>query len=273
MKKLTVYLLTVLIISFSVINTSCKKDEEEVSETPQEAPEVPPLSTFLMDFSNFSNPDDTLNNKTTFQHWGHSFANAAFWNTVITIGLAVPVASFTESFNHPAVYDSENQEWYWTYTVTPGNIDHICKLTASISGNYIIWKMFITKVDHFDNFMWYEGKSHLDGTTGYWILYKSPTENFELLQIDWNRASNVLTDIKYTNIEPDGDENGGYIFYGLQVEDSYDAFYDIYNKGVNNLTSIRYHRTNKNGKVKDPAKFGDDEWRCWDTTLADTDCN
>jgi len=261
----TVKFLMILLLGVAIVSASCKKKEP--------APDLPPESTFVMDFTNFSNANDTLNkSNATYQNWGHSYANAAFWNVVIAVGLAVPVASFRASFNQKAVYSSKDKEWSWTYTVKPVNVDHTCKLTASITGDYVQWKMFITKNNHYTNFMWYEGQSHLDGTNGYWKLYESPTVNVELLQIDWNDNLSGIADIKYTNIKPGGPENGGYIHYGITNESPFDDYYNIYNKGQNNLTEILFHRTNKNGKVKDFKHFNDNEWHCWDTSLADVDC-
>ncbi len=270
-KKTTIWFLMLMFVSsIAFINTSCDKDEAD-----KDAPDIPPLSTFLMDFSDFDNPDDTLNGtKThkTYQNWGHSFFNVAVWNAIITIGMAVPVATFVESFNHTPIYYSNDKEWRWTYTVYPGNVAHTCRLTASISGNFVHWKMFVSKQGGFQNFMWYEGKSHLDGTNGYWILYESPHINQRLVQIDWNKESSGISDIKYTNVKPGGPENGGYIHHGIQDDEVYDAFYDIYNKGQDNLTQILYHRTTKIGRVKDPNKFGDNEWHCWGPDLADKEC-
>ena len=52
----------------------------------------------------------------------------------------------------------------------------------------------------------------------------------------------------------------------------YDAMYDIFNKGQNNLTEIKWNRTSKDGRVKDPAHFGDEDWHCWNHLLEDTTC-
>ena len=65
-------------------------------------------------------------------------------------------------------------------------------------------------------------------------------------------------DIKYTNIIPGGAENGGYIYYGTQTGDM-TRFYDIFNKGQDNLTEIEWNHTDYHGHVKDPNKFGDSD--------------
>jgi len=96
-----------LALAFAVIISGCKKDEEKT------APAIPPASTFTMDFSGFSNPGDTNSSRevTTYHNWGYAYLNVISWNTLITVGLAVPVAAFNESFNHQAVYHPDNNNW------------------------------------------------------------------------------------------------------------------------------------------------------------------
>ncbi|MBU0486430.1 MAG: hypothetical protein KKA07_06560 [Bacteroidetes bacterium] len=269
MKRLfrnSISIVLVVGIGLMTLSTSCKKKKP--------APDLPPSSSMVMSFSNFASASDTVNKSgETYQNWGHSYANVVVWNVIITIGLAVPVASFLESFNHQAVWDNHDEEWSWTYNVWAGGASHTCRLVASMSGDYIQWKMFISKQNGFTDFMWYEGQSHSNGTNGYWTLYESPTVNQQLLQIDWNKNSDGTEDIKYTNIKPNGPENGGYIAYGITSATDFNAFYDIYNKGQDNLTEIDFNTTDRHGRVKDPRKFGDSDFHCWGTTLADEVCN
>ncbi|MEK6617052.1 MAG: hypothetical protein AABZ32_13275, partial [Bacteroidota bacterium] len=93
-----------------------------------------------------------------------------------------------------------------------------------------------------------------------------------LLQIDWTKNATGTCDIRYTNVIPGGAENGGYINYGIVSDPKYDAFYDIYNKGQNNLTNIKWNRSSKAGRVKDQKKFGDALWHCWNTSLVNDTC-
>lgn len=75
------------------------------------------------------------------------------------------------------------------------------------------------------------------------------------------------------NIKPGDAENGGYIKYGNDSVSELNAYYLIYNKGKDNLTDIYWSQKNKNGKVKDPLKFGDEVWHCWDSSLNDVECS
>ena len=270
MKNRSVKLISFLLVtafSFLVVFQGCKKDDDP-------ALEIPPESTFLMDFSDFSSADDTTNSKgtksvQTYKNWGHSFVNIAVWSAVITVGLAVPVASFKEAFNHEAIYHPDEKTWTWSYNFDV-NGTHEAELTGYVEEDSVVWEMRI------DTFLWYYGRSHVDISGGYWILNESKNQQTQLLKIVWNRNSDDGTaDITYTNVAPAGsgyhDNNGGYISYGITTGE-YDRYYDIYNKWADNLTEIEWNASDKYGRIRDFKKFGDMNWHCWDTTLQDSNC-
>ncbi|MCK9401314.1 MAG: hypothetical protein M0Q51_15150 [Bacteroidales bacterium] len=253
-------------LAFLLATTGCKKEDEP-------APGLPPQSSFVMDFSDFSNPGDTLGARdlSTYQNWGYSYANVVVWQTILTVGLAVPVASFLESFNHEAVYHPDQNNWTWSYNVTVNFAVYEAELTGYLEADSVVWEMRITKSAEYADFLWYYGKSALNESGGYWILQENPLSANELLRIDWHKYADGTVDISYTNIRPGDPENGGYILYGTATTD-FDRFYDLYNKGQDNLTEIEWSSINKNGHVKDPNHFGDDLWHCWDTNLMDVVC-
>jgi hypothetical protein len=255
-----------ILLSSILIITGCKKEDEP-------APDLPPQSSFVMDFSDFSNPDDTLGSReiTTYQNWGYSYANVVVWQTILTVGLAVPVASFVESFNHEAVYHPDENNWTWSYNVTVNLVVYEAELTGYLESDSVVWEMRVTKGSDYIDFLWYYGKSALDASGGYWVLQENPLNTNHLLQIDWHKYSDGTADISYTNIRPGDPENGGYIFYGTALT-GFDRFYDIYNKGADNLTEIEWSSVNKDGRVKDPYHYGDDLWHCWDVSLMDVVC-
>lgn len=267
MKKTNIFK-SMLILSFSIllINSGCKKDKEP-------APEIPPASTFEMSFSDFNNSTKAVMDSTTQANWTFAATNVAVWNVIIAVNLAIPVAAFRESFNHQGEYQNDGS-WTWTYTYPVVGVNYTAKLNAKKDGDYINWNMYISKQGAYTDFLWYTGRSKIGNTEGTWTLYQNPTTPNEYVDIVWHRNATAGTsDIKYTNVIPGGAENGGYITYGIDPAQSFDAFYDIYNKGADNLTNITWNRTNKNGKVKDPNHFGDSEWHCWDVNLNDTTCN
>ncbi len=262
-----------ILISISLFLVNCKKDKE-TETTP---PNLPPATSMVMDYSNFSSSSikytkdaDSL----TYKNHNWAALNVGVWNIILTVGLAVPVASFHEAFNHQWVKEGDNL-WSWTYSFVAQNTNHTAKLTAMYIENKskVQWDMYITKDNIYSSFHWYTGFSAINGLEGEWTLNKSPLEPTPLLNIIWHRnTSTGASDIKYLNVEPGGTENGGYIYYAVTPDTPLDATYDIFNKGQNNLINIQWNRTSKNGRIKDAKYFLNADWHCWDGNFADCIC-
>ncbi|MFH2141473.1 MAG: hypothetical protein ABIJ97_03555 [Bacteroidota bacterium] len=261
---LTYLILLVLVIA--VINPGCKKKDEP-------APEIPPTSTFLMDFNDFKDTS-SVSSKTTHYNWLHSAGNVLVWNVVITIGLAIPVASFWEAFNHEAVYNHQDENWTWSYSFNSWG-QHDAELMGYINGDSVVWEMRI------DGFLWYYGHSHTNGSGGYWLLNESKLQPTPLLKIYWQRNSTGISSIKYQNVAPSSSthykNNGEYIQYGTVSSGEFDRFYDINlindtNTTISNMTEIEWNFADKHGRVKDPKRFSNSEWHCWDINFADATC-
>jgi len=247
--------------------------EDAAGPDASDAPEIPPLSTFLIDFSSFadagaSRPAEAV----TSVNWGHAAFTALVWNTLITVGLAVPVAAFAESFNHVPLQTADGS-WLWSYSVTAGSQVYTAKLYGSLVAAGTHWEMFITKHGVYDDFLWYTGDADLTLTEGSWMLNRSPEQPHPLLEIAWHRDPQEGTaDIRYSNVESGNPEQGGYILYGTTVFDQYDGFYDVYNKGQDNHTDAEWDFENGDGRVRDPRHFGDNDWHCWDEDQQDVIC-
>lgn len=243
------------------------------------APDLPPVSTFLMDFSDFSQEGQPLQSADSESadaglskaNWTWAAANVLVWNTLITFGFAIPVAAFLEAFNHEPVRQPDGR-WLWDYNFTV-DVIHLAELYGKVEDDEVVWEMYVSREGGYTDFLWYSGRSALDGSEGTWTLNQDPDNPIPMIGIAWHRDTQAGTaDIQYTNIVPDGPENGGYIKYGVTGGDPYDAFYDIYNKGKDNHTNIEWSLNDKDGRVKDPDHFGDGEWHCWNNVLDDVDC-
>jgi hypothetical protein len=249
--------------------------------TADEPPELPPLSSVVMDFSDFTSRGPLLGveNPTLsdmeiegYGNWGWAFLNVAVWNTILEVTLAVPVASFAEAFNHVPVQQPDGT-WIWAYTFQVVEVTYYAQLHGGVTPDGFEWEMHISREDGFQDFLWYTGQCELDLSEGTWTFYKDPDEPLPCLGIEWHHEpATELGDIKYTNIEPGSPGNGGYIYYGLTDDPLYDGFYNIYNKGDDNHTDIEWNDTTIEGRVRDLARFGDNNWHCWDSNLEDTVC-
>jgi len=273
MKKMYLILLLVFILVTIVVNQGCKKDHGD-------QPTVPPQSSFVMNFSDLDSSQapgkfQSMKLDSTGQYSNFLFAagNVVVWNIILTVGLAVPVTSFIHSFSYQCVWNNHDDAWEWKYDFQVVATTYSAKLKATVSGSTVHWEMYISQQNGFQDFLWYMGDSEFDNSHGTWTLYDNPTSNRELLGIVWHKNDNNGTsDITYTNIVPGGAENGGYISYGINTDTTYNAYYNIYNKGLNNLTCIKWDATHKNGRVSDSLHFGDSNWYCWDMDYINITC-
>ena len=270
MKKMRIILMLALALMISIIQQACKKDHGT-------APTIPPQSSFIMNFSDIDSskaPEKSMKVDSVAQYSNFLFAagNVVAWNVVLTVGLAVPVASFVHSFSYQAAWNNSDNAWEWKYNFTV-LATYSAKLKATVSGNTVHWEMYISQQNGFQNFLWYEGDSQLDNSQGTWTLFDNPASNKTLLGIVWHKnTSNGTSDITYTNIVPGGAENGGYIGYGIITDTTYNAYYNIYNKGKNNLTSIKWNTVHKNGRVSDSLHFSDSNYHCWGVDYKNMNC-
>jgi len=252
--------------------------EDEPTEPELESPQIPPVSTFLMDFGEFAIEDKAAPVKgpatelLSQDNYNWAALHIGVWNLIITVGLAVPVATFAESFSHRPEQQPDGS-WVWSYDLTVDGDLYSATLHGSLDNTGTDWEMTITKEGEYQDFMWYSGQADLFLTEGTWTLNKHPDEPVPFVGIEWHRdIEDSTADIKYTNIEPGSAENGGFIFYGTSTDTTYDAFYDIYNKGQNHLIEVEWHRTKGDGRVRDTAHYLDGDWHCWDGDLQDIEC-
>ena len=256
----------IVIIALTTVLSSCKKDKED-------APQIPPESSFVMDFSAFSNPNDTLASReiSTYTNWGYSYTVVLFWQTMVAAELAIPTIAFTESFNHEAVYHPDEDNWTWTYSVVVNETSYTAELTGYIAGDSAVWEMRVSSGMILNDFLWYYGKSALDRSGGWWIIQENPLAPSPVLRIDWHNNGEGIADIKYTDVHIGGALPGSYIFYGTSA-DYFNRYYHLYGAENDNLTEIQWSSVNYDGRVKDAAYFGHENWNCWATNLMDVVC-
>ncbi len=278
----------------ALFSCACTKNNT-VTNTISTPPQIPPKETFVMDFSDFTTTNTAANHEQSIMpvsyihtnsgynsspvytigeksNWNYAALNVGFWNIVGVLGLAVPVASFVESFKHSPVQQPD-YSWIWTYSVPVLNSIYEAELHGKFIDNGIRWEMYISKQGEYQDFLWYYGESDLPATKGFWILKNKPSEPNDLLRIDWKRdLTQKTSEIKYTNIIPGGVENGGYISYAITTSTAYDRTYTIFNKGKKQTTNIEWNSSTIAGRVKDSLHFSDDIWHCWDSQHVNTEC-
>lgn len=246
--------------------TSCNKDDKD------EIPEMPPIESFRMDFSDFTVFPDTTDSKKSlagYRHFTYSFVTVGVWNLVTTVTLAIPVAVYLESFNHTPEFLGENT-WQWTYSVDTYTARLV---TTRISNEEFTAEMFISHTGEqaFEDFKWFEGTVRYDHTQANWKLYESPANHVQWLDIAWTRDWEAGTsEITYTNVKAGSEEFGSYITYGIVEDPDYNAFYRVVT--ASNEVNIEFNTDTKAGRVKSPAHYGNGNWHCWNEQFQDTDC-
>jgi hypothetical protein len=266
MKQNTIISLMAFAVMISLVITSCKKDDKG------NVPDLPPVESFQMDFSDFTVfPDTTDNLKSlnTYKHFTYSYVTVGVWNLVTTVALAVPVAVYLESFNHTPEFLGDDT-WQWTYSVDT----YTARLVATrISNEKFTAEMFISKtgIGAYEDFKWFEGTVRYDHTQASWKMYESPVNNVQWLSIEWSKDWEADTSqITYTNVKAGAEEFGSYITYGITDDADYDAFYTLYS--VEAEVNIKYNTETKAGRVKAPVYFEDSDWHCWNELFQDSDC-
>jgi hypothetical protein len=276
--------LTSMLAMALIFSVSCSKTDEKVDP---DAVELPPYETMAVDFGDFM--DDSSNsgkiastNAKVGNNWLYPRVVVGLWNTALFTTLAVPVASFKSAFAHRPVFLGDNT-WQWSYTVDGFTSQYAARLTGEVSGDVIIWKMYVTKsgIGAFDEFMWFSGESSKNGTHGHWVLNQSADRPNKMLRIDWERANEEIGSIRYSWVRDLKDDEStdlfkdSYLEYGLQDGD-YDVFYNVhaYDENMEEFVdvNIEWNRTSYFGRVMSPSYFQDEIWHCWDTLGEDVAC-
>ncbi len=270
-KQKSIFLLGIFLVF--LILSSCT-DNSTAPEL-EEAPEIPPESTFNMDFSEFSKTGgfilDGNDADKTRPHFLFSAVTVGIWSAIVGVGMLIPSAAFVHALAQDPVRQDDGT-WIWSYNFFAQGVRHTARLEASGENSGVRWDMFISRENGFTDYHWFTGWSNLTGTEGYWELNEAEDEK-KFLRIDWSRnTANTVATIRYTDIREGAATNGNYIEYGINEDELYDAHFEIYDTVQDNRVNIEWNRTTGEGRVNAPVHFGDSNWYCWDANQMDVDC-
>lgn len=257
----------ILAICFLIVFPIACSDDED----PGIAPELPPVGSMVMDFSVLED-GNSAGRLETQVNWGVAAVHVAVWNTILTINVALPVASFTTAISQTPSYDFDRNLWVWTYDYTFLGRTYTSELTAILTTSKILWEMQISQENGFQDVTWYTGETALDGNSGFWLLNYNADDPEPRLRIDWVRTGEEISLITYTNVNEGDDNEGGYIEYGNKISGEFDAYYEISMPTRDSDVLIEWRKENGSGHIQDPEFFQDEEWHCWDENFEDIDC-
>jgi len=245
------------------------------------APTLPPVETMIIDFGKIA--DITKSADIAKTNWIYSATTVGWWSIIIGTTFAIPAEAFRSAIKAEPTY-IDNLTWQWQYSVDGFTSQYSARLVGKLLSNEVKWEMYITKtgIQAFSEFLWFEGTSNIDGTSGQWILYHSSAFPEKTIQIDWKKETEKAGEIKYTYVRQINDQgqtdnfNGSTLTYGLQNMD-FDIFinvhsYNVEKKGFND-SFIEWSSKNYTGHVKAENFYNDSNWHCWDSKGSDVDCN
>ncbi len=273
MKPLIYFLL------FLIVFTSCEKDPAD-----KKAPEIPPVETLFIDFGEIGDVGKSAEALKT--NWIYSATKVTIWNIAVWSTFAVPAAAFKLAFNNtPEVINDVTWTWQWKYAVTGFNNEYTARLVGTLeTASTIKWEMYISKSgdNAYEDFLWFEGTSDIDGKSGQWILYYNYEYQDKTVQVDWKIEADEIGEVKYTyvrklnDLRVDDKFYGSTLTYGLQ-DNEFDAYMQIhaYNYQAEDFkdTEIEWNRTDYSGHIKDEYFYSDTDWHCWDNNQNDISCN
>jgi hypothetical protein len=278
--KRIVSLLLITVILVTLV-TSCKKKKGD-------PPQLPPEESMTINFSNFESGKKSadftsLPKGVENSNWEFAAVVAGTWRALIVTTLAVPVAAFKLSIDQTPAY-LEDKTWQWSFNVSVLSVTYKARLTGQIMTSNVQWKMYITKegTGGFAEFLWFEGTSKLDGSSGQWILNHSSTYKEPVLQIDWTKSGSSTGTVKYTYVREKNDNRvadpfkTSYIEYGKASGTSFDAYYTIkyYSLTLQAFSNVKveWSTTGHNGRVQCAEYFGNTNWYCWNSNLVNITC-
>lgn len=245
---------------------SCKKDDIPP------IPELTPVGSFSMEYDDFNNAKSANLLKL---NWIYSATNVSIFSIMASASMAIPTIAFSESFNHTPTY-SGDQIWQWSYNIPVLGATYTAKLNGiTEKKNKVKWEMYVDKTGTggFTNFLWFEGTT-TDSTAANWIVYNNLGLPAPVLNIEWeSNSDHSESTLKYTNVNTTSENLNSYIEFGKSPAASFDRFYNIYLKNENATININWNSDTKDGRVKSPSFFKDQNWRCWNEQLQDAWCD
>lgn len=271
MKKIRLLIYTGLVSAILFSNTGCKKESDE-------APALPDLSTMKMDTAFVSK----LKSGAAVYEYGNftkASVTVGVWSAAAYIYTAFPVVAFEKAVSTKPVYDETQKLWVWSYNFTFLLTEYKAELTGKLSESKVLWTMNISKVIAPDQkFKWFEGESNFDNKSGTWQVY-DPVKGASV-NIVWNKESDTVGNIRYTNVITGDPNKNGYIEFGTTNAAMNKYFLisiinDAFTPANNGKTfKIEWSSTTKEGSISDvtnsaaPQKIG-----CWGTDYKDKACN
>ncbi|MDN3669159.1 hypothetical protein QWY93_07455 [Echinicola jeungdonensis] len=260
------FLMALLVFVFS-----CSESDDGQMQGPE--PVMPPETSMAPDMSMFDDEGGEENRVNTIQNWAYAAINVGVYSSILYSHLIVPVRAFKVTINQEAHFNEDAGLWVWEKSFeVPSRGTFSVRLTAEVDGTDVSWTGYVSKSGVFENFVWFDGTSKLNGESGKWNLYESPENPEAWLSNSWEIDREVGNGNTSFTVEKEGNHQGSSITYSIEKGADYDRTVLINDVSNSNLVEVQWNKESKFGRVKSEAKYGDEMYHCWDEQLQDSEC-
>ena len=259
-----------LLLAGLILFNACNEDGEMDGGDP---PVMPPASSMSPDFNYFDEGGDESGRVDVVNSWVYAATNVTVYSAILGSTLIVPVTAYKVALTQDVTFDADLGLWIWAYDVNVGSAGEFSvKLTAEIHGAEVLWTGSISKAGVFENFVWFEGTSAINGESGSWTLYESFANPTPWLSAEWEKSDvDGKANVTFT-VEKEGNSLNSSISYTASATGDFNRSVVIVDTHADNTITVDWHSVEKNGRVKSAAHFQDDAFHCWDSQLQDVDC-
>ncbi|NGP77053.1 hypothetical protein G3570_10445 [Balneolaceae bacterium YR4-1] len=266
----TVQKFTLLIVIGAVLVTSCNDDPASLSN--EQPPEIPPVESMSMDFSNFDGYQQ--NKEALSKEVNTNFAEAAIRafviKSVVDLNLAIPKALLAAASESEAEFNEEG-EWVWNYTKNAGNQTYEVRLVASQQNeNEINWQFFVTNSAlNISDKLFFEGTTTAGGTQGTWTYYSLMSSSEEAVSVtNWSVSEEGNVDLRLEVVSDRYNNEGDFIEYSFDGTVKNVVFY---NANEDSTTELQWNIETNVGYIIAP-NYNNGEKACWNENFENVTC-
>jgi hypothetical protein len=222
-----------------------------------------------VDLSFFSQPGGSpvVQSSMVGLNWTAAALRVGVANLAVSLVLAVPVATWAAAGSQTPTVESGT--WHWRFSAQQGSGTYGSHVTGYLDGSESVWEMRITNSAlGLDEFLWYDGRAALDGTSGYWSFHDPAGASGEVGRIDWTHASDTDWRLVFTNTNSASPDQGDLLTYETSGTARGVSFVDV---STGQTTQVSWDSVSKAGWVIAPGYNGGVK-ACWDSALNDTSC-
>jgi len=249
-----------------VLLSACKDSTEPDNGSP---PDLPPVASMRVDLSVFAQPGGAPRAESGMVglNWSAAALRVGVANLAVSLVLAVPVATWAAAGSEtPTV---ENGKWQWRFSAQDGGVAYGSHVTGYLDGDESVWEMRVTNSAlGLDEFLWYDGRAALAGTSGYWSFHDPVGGSAEVGRIDWTHASDADWRLVFTNTNGASPDHGDILTYESSGTARNVTFIDV---STGQTTEVSWDSVTKAGWVIAPGYNGGAK-ACWDGALNDASC-